>query len=93
MHGSHHAHDQNLPIGFTLIELLVVIAIIGLLASIILASVYSARQQAERVTALANIKELQTALEIYITDTGFYPPDVVRGWDSRFGKASALRCH
>ena len=73
--------------GFTLVELLVVIAIIGLLSSIILVAVSKARQTAKQATAVANIKEMQKALEIYITDVGFYPPDVNRGWDPGLAKA------
>lgn len=67
--------------GFTLIELLVVIAIIGLLSSIIMVAVNGARDKARRVVALANIKQMQKALEMYYNDMGFYPPDVNRGWD------------
>ncbi len=67
--------------GFTLIELLVVIAIIGLLSSIVLSSVAAAREKARRTAALQTIRQLQKALEIYATDIGFYPPDIVRGWD------------
>jgi prepilin-type N-terminal cleavage/methylation domain-containing protein len=67
--------------GFTLIELLIVIAIIGLLSSIILTSVVSAREKARRTAALETIRQLQKALEMYATDTGYYPPDVNRGWD------------
>lgn len=71
---------------FTLIELLIVIAIIGLLSSIILTSVVAAREKARRVVALAQIKELQGAIEEYANDTGYYPPDVNRGWDPGFSK-------
>jgi prepilin-type N-terminal cleavage/methylation domain-containing protein len=68
-------------IAFTIIELLVVIAIIGLLASILLISLNGAREKARRVTAFANIKQMQKALEMYFNDNGFYPPDISRGWD------------
>jgi type II secretion system protein G len=59
--------------GFTLIELLVVIAIIGILASIILPSLSSARIQAFNVRRISDLKQLQNALELYYTDHGVYP--------------------
>lgn len=60
--------------GFTLIELLVVIAIIGLLASVVLASLSSARNSARDSARLQVIKELQKALELYRNShAGIYP--------------------
>ncbi len=59
--------------GFTLIELLVVIAIIGILASVILASLNSARGKARDAVRLSALKEMQTALELYYDTHGQYP--------------------
>jgi prepilin-type N-terminal cleavage/methylation domain-containing protein len=59
---------------FTLIELLVVIAIIGLLASVVLASLQSARASGRDATRVSAVKELQKALELYRnTNRGNYP--------------------
>jgi prepilin-type N-terminal cleavage/methylation domain-containing protein len=52
-------------VGFTLIELLVVIAIIGILASVVLASMNSARKKARDARRLSDLKQLQSALELY----------------------------
>ena len=59
--------------GFTLIELLVVIAIIGILASIVLASLNSARVKSRDARRVADIKQLQLALELYYNDNSAYP--------------------
>lgn len=60
--------------GFTLIELLVVVAIIGLLSSVVLASLSSARQAARNAQRRTDIHQLQTAVEFYFDRKGAYPP-------------------
>lgn len=51
--------------GFTLIELLVVIAIIGLLSSVVLSSLNGARKKGRDARRMADLKQLQVAMEIY----------------------------
>lgn len=58
--------------GFTLIELLVVIAIIGILSSVVLASLNSAREKGRDARRIADIKQLQLALELYYDANGSY---------------------
>lgn len=60
--------------GFTLIELLVVISIIGLLSSIVLASVSNVRADARDARRISDLRQLQTALQLYAEDNGgLYP--------------------
>jgi prepilin-type N-terminal cleavage/methylation domain-containing protein len=50
--------------GFTLIELLVVISIIGLLSSVVFASLNEARERAAVVNVISNIQEVEKALRL-----------------------------
>ena len=65
--------QQKYARGFTLIELLVVIAIIGVLASIVLASLDSARKKGRDARRIADVKQLQLALELAYDAGGAYP--------------------
>lgn len=59
--------------GFTLIELLVVIAIMALLSTLAVVALSSARQKSRDAKRLADIKQVQTALELYFIDQNAYP--------------------
>ena len=59
--------------GFTLIELLVVIAIIGILSSVVLASLNSARQKGRDAKRVSDISQLKLALELYFDSNRTYP--------------------
>lgn len=64
--------------GFTLIELLVVIAIIGLLSSIVLASLSTARSRAQDAKRQGDLRALSTAIEHYFIQNGNLPR--TSGW-------------
>lgn len=69
--------------GFTLIELLVVIAIIGLLSSVVLASLNTARSRANDAKRLSDIRQVQRALELFATDNNGRYPDTGSVWRSQ----------
>lgn len=59
--------------GFTLIELLVVIAIIGVLASIVLASLNTARKKSRDTRRVADMNQAKLALELFYDSNRRYP--------------------
>ncbi|KKR43201.1 MAG: hypothetical protein UU10_C0050G0011 [Parcubacteria group bacterium GW2011_GWF1_40_6] len=59
--------------GFTLIELLVVVAIIGVLSSVVLVSINSARISARDTRRISDMKNISTALELFYSAYGRYP--------------------
>lgn len=63
---------KKLQKGFTLIELLVVIAIIGILSSIVLASLSSARTKGEDAAIISTLSNMRVQAELYYSSNGSY---------------------
>jgi prepilin-type N-terminal cleavage/methylation domain-containing protein len=63
--------------GFTLIELLVVIAIIAILAALIFPVYARVKDSAYRSSDMSNMNAIRTALQLYRTDQGGYPPQIL----------------
>lgn len=78
---------HNTSHGFTLIELLVVIAIIGILSSVVFASLNSARAKARDAKIVSEFRQLTIALALYYDKYGRYPnetPVATNPWTDNF---------
>jgi len=59
--------------GFTLIEIMVVIIILGLLAGLVLPRFLGQEERAKIEVAKTQIRAIESALDAFKLDTGFYP--------------------
>ena len=66
-------HQHRREEGLTLVELLVVLGIIALLAALVAPQVIRYLGDARSSTARVQIKNVESALELYYLDTGTYP--------------------
>jgi prepilin-type N-terminal cleavage/methylation domain-containing protein/prepilin-type processing-associated H-X9-DG protein len=69
-------HPRRKTSAFTLIELLVVIAIISILAAILFPVFAQAREKARQTSCLSNMKQIGTAMMMYIQDSDEQLPPV-----------------
>lgn len=59
--------------GFTLVEIMVVVVILGILAAMIVPKIMSRPEQARVVKVKQDMIAIQSALDLYKLDNGFYP--------------------
>ncbi len=71
--------SKNIKAGFTLIELLVVISIIGLLSSVVLASLSNARAKARDSAIITQVIQLRNIMALEYLDKGNYA-SLQKGW-------------
>ncbi len=76
--------------GFTLIELLVVIAIIGLLSTLAVVSLNSAREKARDAKRLSDIKQISTVIEMAAANTASGGYDVLPDLCDAIGDLTTL---
>ncbi len=72
--------------GFTLIEVLVATTIIAVLAAVAVSSYTSVNKRSRDSKRKSDVEQIRSALEMYRSDNGFYPPVDTTG----FGNVSDL---
>jgi prepilin-type N-terminal cleavage/methylation domain-containing protein len=78
--------------GFTLIELLIVVAVIGVLSGLVISVINAGafRARSRDAQRIADLSVIQTALELYFSDTRQYPLASVDGIDGSSDILSTL---
>lgn len=71
--GRNFTNRQWFPRGFTLIELVVVIAIIGIITAFVSLNFVGIRQRGRDAQRKSDIRQIQSAFELYRSDEGNYP--------------------
>lgn len=74
--------------GFTLVELLVVVSLIGVLSTLVLANLNSARERARDSQRKSDLRNIQTALRMYYNDASSYPLAAALPWGAVWTGAS-----
>lgn len=69
--------SKNKKSGFTLVEIMIVVAIIGLLAAIAIPNFVKARTSAQTNACIANLKQIQGAIEQWALESKASPGDAV----------------
>jgi general secretion pathway protein G len=59
--------------GYTLLEVMVVVFILGLMATLVAPRIMGRTDEARRIKAIADMKSIEQALNLYRLDTGSYP--------------------
>ncbi len=59
--------------GFTIVELLIVIVVIGILALLVITTYAGIQAKARNSKRVSDVKSLQTQLEAYFSQNGYYP--------------------
>jgi len=59
--------------GFTLLEIMIVVLILGLLATLVAPKILGRAEDARRTKAMADLKAIEQALNLYRLDSGLYP--------------------
>lgn len=75
--------------GFTLVEILIVVAIIGILASVAIVGLGPVQRRGRDTRRISDMRNAQTALELYFSKCGYYPGSAESGTTCTGGYTAA----
>ncbi len=83
---------------FTLVEVLLVVAILGFIAAFAVKNLGGAADKARKGTAKAQMKDIESAADLFEQDTGRYPSSLnelvqnagIQGWDGPYLKGGKI---
>jgi prepilin-type N-terminal cleavage/methylation domain-containing protein len=83
----------SIQAAFTLLELLTVIAIIGILSTLLLSVLSSARKSSHRARCISNLHQISLSLHMYLDDFNQRPPNYAAPVQNRYlANANVLLC-
>lgn len=88
--GSHSMVTQRRNVAFSLVELLVVIGIIAILMSILIPTMQSARETANQLVCVNNLRQIGNALQMYASANADWLPDPYALGNANFRRAPGL---
>jgi len=66
---------RNVRYGFTMVELMAVLIILGLLAAVVVRNFMGQTDKARKITTIANLETLESAVQQFKMDTGRFPTE------------------
>lgn len=85
--------NRKLSKGFTLVEIMIVVAIIAILAAVAIPNFVKYRKQSQATACIANLKQIQSAVEQMKLGGGALGTDTTANWTTLVGSDKYIKNH